>query len=213
MSTALLYCGTSEGFVIGTDSRGLNKQTGQPGDHERKIFAFEKQPVSVVFAWAGNVSVVGSSFGAVDLITETYESLSRLAFDNLFFATDLAADLKRKLRIFTVNTTGTHAVGVFLAFLNGSPWVSEITISKNGLSFDCAVEECTPSGDIGKASGPDAIFDKPVSLNQAKNMIEGYIRSTIADPECPNIGGQVHIGKLTSEGFEWIIPPESEILA
>lgn len=208
MSTALLYCGTSEGFIIGTDSRGLNKQTGQIGDHERKIFAFEKESVSVVFAWAGNVTLVGSSFGGVDLITETYESFSRLAFNNQF-ATDLAADLKRKLSIFTVNTIGTHAVGVFLAFLNDSPWVSQITISKNGRSFDCIAEGGTPSGDIGIASGPDATFDKPVSLNQAKNMIESYIRSVIADPKCPDIGGQVHIGKLTSEGFDWMVPPQN----
>jgi len=154
------------------------------------------------------VAVAGSSFGGVNLITETYESLSQLPFKNLFFANDLAADLKRKLKIFSVNTTGIHAIGVFLAFLKGSPWVSEITISKNGLSFDCAVKEGTPSGDIDIASGPDAIFDKPVSLNQAKNMIESYIRSAIADPACSDIGGQVHIGKLTSEGFGWIISPD-----
>jgi hypothetical protein len=213
MSTALLYCGSSEGFVIGTDSRGLNKQNGQNDDHERKIFAFENQYVSVTFAWAGNVTVVGSRFGGVSLITETYESLSQLTFNNLFFATDLAADLKRKLKIFSVNTSGVHAIGVFLAFLKGSPWVSEITISKNGLSFDCAVKEGTPSGDISIVSGPDANFDKPVSLNQAKNMIESYIRSAIADPACPDIGGQVHIGKLTPEGFDWVIPPDFEPVA
>jgi hypothetical protein len=38
VSTALLYCGTTEGFVIGADSRAFNKITKQvETDKERKI--------------------------------------------------------------------------------------------------------------------------------------------------------------------------------
>lgn len=202
MSTALLYSGTPEGFVIGTDSRAVNKLTGQiETDWERKIFAFENPRASIVFAWAGSVKVTGSHFGTVNLVTETYESLSRLAFKNLF-ATDLAGDLRRKLNIFTVNTTGTLAVGIFLSFLKGSPWVSQIKVSKNGRKFDCSVEEGSANGSIDIVSGPEFDFDKPDSLNQAKDMIEHYIQECIDDPRNEDIGGEVHVGKFTSAGFD-----------
>lgn len=206
MSTALLYCGTSEGFVIGADSLGVNLQTGRAYDYETKIFAFENSLLSVVFGWAGCVKVIGSSFGAVDLVTETYESLSRLASKNSF-ASDLANDLRRKLSIFGVNTTGRHATGIFLSFVNGAQLVSEIAISKNGRSYDCATEEGTANGDVGIVSGPEVKFDKPVSLSQARGTIDDYINNAIANSKYPDIGGYAHIGKLTSEGFDWIIPP------
>jgi hypothetical protein len=209
MSTALLYCGIPEGFVIGTDSRAVNKLIGQSEtDCERKIFAFENSLASIVFAWAGSVKIIGSSFGTVSLVTETYDSLSRLPFKSLF-ADDLAIDLKKKLSIFTVNTSGRMAVGIFLSFLKGSPWVSQITVSKNGRTFDCSVEEGPACGDIDIVSGPGCSFDKPVSLEQAKDSIERYIKGCIDDPRNEDIGGEVHIGKFTSEGFDWMVPPSN----
>jgi hypothetical protein len=207
MSTALVYCSLSEGFVIATDSRAVDKLTGQIEDNERKIFAFENQYVSVVFAWAGIVKVMGSSFGAVSLVKQTYESLSRLALKNPF-AADLAADLKRKLSIFTVNTSGPSAVGIFLSFVNGSPWVSQITVSKNGRTYDCSVDENIVNDEINIVSGPGFDFDKPTSVDHAKDMIELYIQKCIADEQLKHIGGDVCIGKFTVEGLDWLVQPK-----
>jgi hypothetical protein len=206
MPTALVYCGTSEGFVIGADGRAINPRTRQvENDNERKIFAFENRAAAIVFAWAGSGVKLGTPDLSVNLVTETYDSLSRLNFNGLF-AQELAADLKHKLRIFTANTTGPCAVGIFLSFLKGSPWVSEITVFRNGRGFDCSVEENFANGEIGIVSGPDAEFEKPASLDDAKKMIEAYLEDCVANPT-EVIGGHVHIGKFTTQGFTWIRPP------
>jgi len=204
MSTALLYCGTPEGFVIGADSRGTNPVTGQIDDKERKLFAFENQLVSVVFAWAGIVKARAPLFD-VSLIEETTRILP--VVDYQVFDQDFNARLRERLSVLRVNTTGDVAHGIFLYFWRGISMICQISVFKNGQTWDSRViEGGTPNGEIDIISGPDATFEKPVSLNQARNMIEHYIRSAVDDPERPDIGGYPHIGKLTSEGFDWLIP-------
>lgn len=38
-------------------------------------------------------------------------------------------------------------------------------------------------------------------------MIEAYLQECVANPTL-EIGGHVHIGRFTSEGFDWILPPQ-----
>jgi hypothetical protein len=207
MSTALLYCGTPEGFVIGTDSRAFNKLTGQvETDNERKIFAFENPSVSVVFAWAGIVKVRTLDFD-FSLIETSNDILPKVNFQS--FEEDFNARLREGLSVLKVNTTGKCAHGIFLYFWKGAPMVFELCVFKNGRTWDSRVTGSgTPNGEIDIISGGDAMFEKPTSLNQARNMIESYIRGCIADPQSPDIGGDPHIGKLSSYGFEWILSPK-----
>jgi hypothetical protein len=205
MSTALLYCGMSEGFVIGADGRGFNKVTGRiETDTERKIFPFEDQAVSVVFAWAGIVTARTPDFD-FSLVKETSDLLPQLNFNGLFVQ-ELNVRLKDRLRSLRVNTTGKCATGIFLSYLKGLPWVSEITVFKNGRTWDCSVEENFANGEVDLVSGPGKTFDKPTSLGQARTMIEAYLQECVANPT-EEIGGHVHIGRLTPGGFDWILPP------
>lgn len=87
----------------------------------------------------------------------------------------------------------------------------EVSVFKNGRTWDsCVIEGGTPSGEIAIVSGGVGLaeFDKPTSLNQATGMIEHYIQDCIADPRNEEIGGDIHIGKLTSGGFDWMVPPK-----
>lgn len=157
MSTALLYCGMSEGFVIGADGRGFNKVTQRlETDTERKIFTFQNHAASVVFAWAGIVAARTPYFD-FSLVKETNDLLPQLNFNGLF-AQELNVRLKDRLRSLHVTTTGVCAYGIFLSFLKGMPWVSEITVFKNGRTWDCSVEENVPNGEIGIVSGPTKIL-------------------------------------------------------
>lgn len=107
MSTALLYCGTPEGFVIGADSRGFNKITKQvETDKERKISTFANPSASVVFAWAGTVKARTSDFD-FSLIEETNIILSKVNFQ--IFDEDFNAHLRQRLSILRVDTTGECA--------------------------------------------------------------------------------------------------------
>src|ERR1700691_4653169 len=104
VSTALLYCGTAEGFVIGSDSRAFNRMTNQvETDKERKICAFENSLASVVFAWAGTVKARTSYFD-FSLLGESNDILSRVNFDT--FAQDSNARLQDRLSSLRVTTTG-----------------------------------------------------------------------------------------------------------
>jgi hypothetical protein len=210
MSTALLYCGTPEGFVIGADSRGFNKITQQvETDKERKIFAFENSSASVVFAWAGTIKARTSHFD-FSLLEESKDILPKVNFQ--IFDEDFNARLRERLSVLRVDTTGKCAHGIFLYFWKGSPMGFELSVFKNGRTWDsCIIDGGTPSGEIIVVSSgvEPADFDKPRSLNQAKSMIEHYIQDCIADPRNEEIGGDVHIGKLTSEGFDWMVPPKA----
>jgi hypothetical protein len=207
MSTALLYCGMSEGFVIGADGRAFNKMAKRiETDTEQKIFSFENQAVSVVFAWAGIVTARTLDFD-FSLVRETYDLLPQLNFNGLF-GQELNVHLKDRLRSLRVDTTGQCATGIFLSYLKGQPWVSEITVFKNGRTWDCSIEEGFANGEITIVSGPDKTFDKPASLGQARNMIEDYLQECVANPT-EEIGGHVHIGRLMPGGFDWILPPKA----
>ncbi len=206
MSTVLLYCGTSEGFVIGADGRTFNKLRQQiESDTERKIFTFENGTSSVVFAWAGIVKARTSDF-VLSLVDETHDLLLQLDFSG-FFAQELNAKLKDRLRMLRTNDSGKCATGIFLSYRKGQPWVSEISAFKNGRTWDCHVDEGVPNGEIDILSGPDSDFEKPGSLNEAKNLIETYLKDCVTHPT-EEIGGHVHIGKFTPEGFSWIQPPK-----
>jgi hypothetical protein len=206
MSTALLYCGTSEGFVIGADGRARNPLTQQlESDSERKIFTFENQVASVVFAWAGTVKARTPDFD-FSLVDETHDLLLQLDF-NGFFAQELNAKLKNRLRILRTNDSGKCGTGIFLSYRKGQPWVSEISAFKNGRTWDCYVDEGVPNGEIDILSGPATDFERPRSLNEAKNLIETYLKNCVAHPT-EEIGGHVHIGKFTPDGFSWIQPPK-----
>jgi len=205
MSTALIYCGTSEGFVIGADGRAFNKLTRQiQSDAERKIFAFQNRAASIVFAWAGVVKtrVLQSDFS---LIEETYNLLPQLNFEGSF-AEDLNAKLKNSLRILGANDCGKCATGIFLSFKKGVPWVSELSVFKNGRTWDCCVGEGEANGEIDILSGPSKEFKHPNSMRDAENEIKSYLDDCVSHPT-EEIGGHVHIAKFTHEGFSWIQTP------
>jgi hypothetical protein len=94
-----------------------------------------------------------------------------------------------------------------LSYRKGQPWVSEISVFKNGRTWDCRVEEYVPSGEVNLVSGPGGVFDTPRSLNEAKNLITLYLEDCVAHPT-DEIGGHIHIAQFTSDGFSWIRPPK-----
>lgn len=209
MSTALVYCGTSEGFVIGADGRAFNKLTRQvESDSERKIFAFENQAVSVAFAWSGIVKARTPDF-VFSLVEETNHILPQLNFNSIF-AEEFNMRLRERLSVLRVDTTGEVAHGIFLTLWKGVPVGFAMSVFKNGRTWDCRVTEGgKPNGEVIIISGPDKDLGSATSLNQASDIIQTYLEDCVAHPT-EEIGGHIHIGKLTPEGFNWIIPPKSQ---
>lgn len=206
MSTALVYCGTSQGFVIGADGRAFNRLENRiQSDTDRKIFAFGSAEVAVVFGWAGIVKTRTPNFD-FSLAEATYNLLPQLDYTG-FFAQELNAKLKDRLRYLGTYELGPCAEGIFLSYRNGAPWVSQISVFKNGRTWDCAVEEGNPNGELDLLSGPSQVFEKPQSLDEATNMIGAYLDDCVAHPT-NEIGGHVHIAKFTDAGFSWIRPPK-----
>ncbi|HEY0703383.1 MAG TPA: hypothetical protein VGD60_11495 [Candidatus Acidoferrales bacterium] len=210
MSTALVYCGTSDGFVIGADGRAANPVTKQvESDTERKIFTFENETASVVFAWSGAVKAGTSDF-VVSLLQETHDLLPRLDFNGVSFAEEFSGRLKDRLRILRTKDSGKCATGIFLSYRNGKPWISEICVFKNGSTWDCCVyAEDSPNGEIDVVSPHPfvpSVFEKPTSLIEATDVIKSYLDDCVAQPTA-EIGGHVHIARFTHLGFGWIRPP------
>jgi hypothetical protein len=206
MSTALVYCGTSEGFIIGADGRAFNKLENRiESDTERKIFTFENQLASVVFAWAGIVKARTPYFD-FNLADTTHNLLLQSDF-NGYWAQALNADLKNRLRLLQTRDSGHCATGIFLSYRKGEPWVSEVRVFKNGYTWDCSVEEGSANGEIVILSGPSSDFANSTSLCEAENTIRDYLESCVAHPT-DEIGGHVHIGKFTPDGFSWIQSPK-----
>ena len=208
VSTALLYCGLPQGFVIGADGRAFNELTQRvDSDKERKIFAFENSVASVVFAWSGTVNAFVLGGSHFSLVERTYELLPELNFNGLF-APEFNAKLKNNVRMLGTNQIGKAATGIFLSYRKGHPWVSQITVYKNGRTWDCGeVEEGDPNGEIDIVSGPDKSFENPRSLDEAENMIATYLDDCVSHPT-EQIGGHVHIARFTPEGFSWARSPK-----
>jgi hypothetical protein len=207
MSTALIYCGTPEGFVIGADGRGFDLITEKKYDTERKIFAFENPSASIVFAWSGVVKArVGES--VFSLVDRTYELLATLDYRRNIVP-QLTAQLNRDLRMLGTSESGECGRGVFLSYRAGRPYGFEISVSKNGRTWECFSDgEGEPNGEIVIMSGPDTDFHKPASLHEAQGLIKDYLDDCVAHPPTDLIGGHVHLGRFTHEGFRWIQPPK-----
>jgi hypothetical protein len=207
MSTAIVYCGLSDGFVIGSDSLVLNYQTGAiQTDKERKIFAFENPSISGIFAWSGTTIAIGSGGRGVliSLIRETYKILAVINFQD--FANDFNARLNDRISILEVNRTRDIARGIFLYYWMGIQIECRITIFANGRTWESKIDFFgPPTGKVVIMSGGDPDeFDDPHSLGFGKNIIEAYIQASIDDPKYKCIGGKPQIGKLTTEGFSWL---------
>jgi hypothetical protein len=203
--TAILYCGTSEGFVIGADGRAIGAKEKVVTNTERKIFLFKNLATSVVFAWSGTIKV-GSSNLYLSLVDETHDLLLQLDF-NSCFAQELNTKLKDRLPTFRTNLTGS-ASGIFLSYRKSEPWISELSVFKNGRTWDCCIDENVANGEIVIACGPNRSFEKPRSLSEAVSAIQVYLEDCVADPTEEGIGGHIHIAKFTPDGFSWIQPPK-----
>jgi hypothetical protein len=207
VSTALIYCGLPEGFVIGADGRAFNKLTEQiESDTERKIFMFENDAASVVFAWSGIVKLIAPNGSCFSFVEETEDLLSQTDFSNSF-TQRFNVRLKNKLRSLRTNEKGTGAFGILLSYRKDVPWVAQISAFKNGHTWDCIVDDGEANGNIDLVSGPGREFDKPQTLTDAENAISDYLDYCVSHPT-EEIGGRVHIAKLTPEGFSWIRPPK-----
>jgi hypothetical protein len=117
-------------------------------------------------------------------------------------------------------TGDEFARAIFLAYFNGEPWIAEIGVHKDDQSLRPVVERFGPPGITTTIfSGSERVWKQhfpfppeiPQSLQEASDVIERYIQLCVDDPDCEDIGGHIHIGKLTPSGFTWIHPPKAGV--
>lgn len=229
--TAIVSIYTSEGFIIGAD--GLRKSTNGTvvTQTARKLFPFESAGIRLVYAWSGTTQVLDSSnqsvfdFRAVSEII--LKSVALLGANN--FTTFI--EMFRKLLYITLQqswlTNKGTVTGIFsnseiarvliVGYFNGVPCLAEVNVCHQDLVLlEPSVGKLMVPAQPGCYifSGSKIVcktFPKcdAQSSSEAVDFIRGYIQSCAdsGEPDCDNIGGHIHIGKITPGEFSWIDPP------
>ena len=237
MSTAIVSTYTDEGFVVGAD--GLRKDTTGTVVSEtiQKIFPFKRSILELVFGWSGSTHLFRPDGGEFDFVKATEIILNSVSpfsvgsFEK--FAAVFGEALYAQLALsfgFTFQSASSKpelARLLFVGYFRGKPYKAQISIPLlNSVIQPPVIEEigkCFP-GDLVILSGSEWVFreffeDKSIMRNiasptAAMTFVTKYIQVCIdhrnSDPECAEIGGHIHLGMLSPEGFRWVVEPTSQ---
>ena len=111
---------------------------------------------------------------------------------------------------------------LFVGYLNAIPLWASLTFGHGDTNFLPPILEVSdpePRG-LKVFSGSKTVFenmqrdgliDKAVYLREAINLVRLYAHTCIKNnrtiPDCKNLGGRIHIARVTRRGCSWVEPP------
>jgi hypothetical protein len=233
MSTAIVSVYTSDGFIIGADGLRKNTDGSDVTKTARKIFLFESEITRLAYAWSGTTQVFDSNNQSVFDFMGVSEPILRIAdllggidfaaFVNIFrrmlLVTLLQSRLTNNGRIVGTYPEDEIAGVLFVGYFNQQPCMAEIMVCHQNL----LLLEPTIKTLVIPAKPNCNIFSGSKSLNrawpkckarsgaEAIDFVRKYIQACAdsSEADCDDIGGHIHIGQITPEGFTWIDPPVS----
>jgi hypothetical protein len=238
MSTAIVSTCTDEGFVIGADGLCKDVATGLVVTQTaQKIFPFKRSILELVFSWSGSSRLFrpdGVTFDFAEATKTILNHIDLFSADGFaqfvaLFSEALYAQLAMSFgRVFHAASLKPEIARLlFVGYFRGKPYKARISVPLlNSVILQPVIEEigdCFP-GDLEILSGSKWVYQeffesKPIMANinlptGAMTFVQKYIQKCIdhqdKDPDCSNIGGHIHVGMLTPDGFHWIIEPKPE---
>jgi hypothetical protein len=228
--TAIASAFTSEGFVIGADSRQLGKDKTIFSDCSQKIFNFKHRRVNVVYAWCGETSVVNASNEVLyDLYAITRVALSsavqvaRRQFPS-FIQQSCAGIYEGIIKSPIVRQiTNSDALPESKArmllngYFDGQPFMAEFHVRETDRIRVQAEKVLMPipsptrnlfNGCTQQNKKYENVL--PATTKEALKLVSDYIQECIdnSDPDCFIVGGRPHIAHLTPDGFYWVDAPK-----
>ncbi|HLJ13255.1 MAG TPA: hypothetical protein VKV15_02080 [Bryobacteraceae bacterium] len=229
--TAIVVIHTNQGFVVAADGRAVWDKDRQTND-EQKVFRRQYGDRSIVFAAAGWVlSEDRTQFNLIRDIDNAMSLLSGIECDSFeSYIGKLKNELNKAIeraihesRIEPSPGEGCMAI-VFVAcyFRDDEPSVATIELYATKQFALARISPLEPEYFYGPKeiremamSDTDQRFSmrRPHqscdSIEKAEALARAYIEAC-CDFSPKDIGGHIHIAKLTPNGSEWIAPPKQD---
>lgn len=229
--TAIVSVYTSDGFIIGADGLRRGTDGAIVSKTVQKVFHFENADIRLAYAWSGTTQIYDSRNQCVfDFAAVTEKGLQVAVFTGgpdfasfigtfqkiLYFTTYNAGFVKNG-RIVGLNRNERIAQVLIVGYFNGESCLAEIDVCHQNLSLlEPKLVKLQVPMNVNRNifSGCESAFGAfseryPMSTDEALLFVREYIQacSDSAEPDCGNIGGHIHIGKITPEAFSWVEPP------
>jgi hypothetical protein len=213
--TAIASIYLPEGFALGADGRRMNDAGGIETDVAQKVFTFEKDSLKLAYAWCGLTefqTTNGKRFDfkvATELILEQVGSIESFSA----FVTQFTLILNALLRFHIGNIKVSVRTEVFfIGYFRGAPCQAEISWREHEFQVTSLNEPVLPNRVA--FSGPKRVCEdhgqKQIvtdSISDAVDWVREFLTDSVNDPNSRDMGGHIHILKLTNEGFTWVLPP------
>lgn len=231
--TAVVSVLTSKGFIVGADGRESDPKGNVLSESITKIFKTEAGNVVAVYSWA-EVVRVRSFFQYFDLRTisgdaaralekREYSTLSEYALAFAGYVFDLLSVWVANYRPDLTQVGPSFACLFMVGYVGGEPQTATIRFPfRDGRIQNPVVLMALsdPVDSLNLFVGSKTIYSKmrtdgllaiPATANEAARLVTTYLETCIACNEsvddCRNIGGHIHVARLTPEKADWLIAP------
>lgn len=213
--TAIASIYIPNGFVMGADGRRMDEAGEIETDVAQKVFTFEKQNLKLAYAWCGLTefqTTKGKRFDfkvATELILGQVGSIE--GFSAFVSQVTLALNVFLRLHIGNIKVNIRTEV-LFIAYFCGVPCQAEISWTENEFRVT-SLAESVPPNRVG-FSGPKKVCEDhgqkqfvTNTISDAVDWVREFLTDSINDPNSRDMGGHIHILRLTNKGFTWTNPP------
>jgi hypothetical protein len=229
--TAIASAFTSEGFVIGSDSRQLGKGNTIFSEASQKIFNFNYRHVDAAYAWCGETKAINESNQVLyDLYEITRAALTsavqagRIPFPSFIqqCCDGIYEGIIKSPIVRQITNADSSPESRARMLLNGyfyrQPFMAEFHLrDKDRIRVQAENASMPlPSPTRNLFNGCARQNEKyksvlPTTTHEALKFVSDYIQECIdnSDPDCFGMGGHLHMAHLTSDGFYWIDAPRN----
>jgi hypothetical protein len=234
--TAIVATYTPDGFVIGADGLRRDTNGKVVTEAARKLYGIRVRDWVLVFAWAGKTHLLDQSGNVVfDFATTSQELLHAIGrepisdfpqllarFCDVMFVQLLAKFGPRNSGNSNILTPGEISTALMVGYFKGEPSSGEISVRHNGAGFEKPIVQRLDLRSINIFSGSRAMFnifrpngefkkEELTSVNDGVKLVREYIELCVrhrnSEPDCADIGGHIHIAKVSPRGVLWIDQP------
>lgn len=232
--TALVAVHTPEGFIIAADGRQMDSANGVViTEKARKIF--DCSAVNLKCAWglygAAKHNLNLWNFDVVKALQSFTKSQENKEFSSIAdYADSMATAMHCWHHITYLGKAmpddpclGELLAGLLVVgFAGERPQLAQVEfrlengvfckpILVNVITDHCGMTIASGSRAVYEALGRNKSCVPPGGLLEGRKMAHNYIWTCVHNntrsEECAGIGGRIHIGAISQEGFKWCIPP------
>lgn len=236
--TAIVSTYTPDGFVIGADGLRAD-QNGAAIETAKKIFAVKTRKFAIAFAWRGNVRFSAKDDQSIlDFSEISKEALHYAGQPSVSGFPEFLGHFCDALQALILLATGPSltinpsilrdsselASALLVGYFDGEPCSGEIMVRHSRGRIEKPFVQKLGVSPLNIFSGSLSMWnrfrpegrveeDELLSAEGGIKVVREYMQLCVEnrgiDPECSDIGGHIHIVRVTPDRFIWIEPPLS----